>query len=164
MKRLFARIVLPRMLTRAIPCAVAAVALSLSPARAEAKQGEFGLGFIAGDPSGLSGKLWLGPNNALDFIAGFSILDDRISLNADYVWHEWGLIPVQAGKLPLYYGMGVGTSIAHSAAIGVRGVVGLEYIFPSAPLDAFVELGPGANILPSTDFTFSGGIGMRFFF
>jgi hypothetical protein len=145
--------------------AFAAIALLFAPAKAQAAQGgQFGLGIIAGDPSGLSGKLWLNETNALDFIAGFSIIDDYISLNVDYVWHEFGLIPVSRGRLPLYYGMGVWTSVARHAVIGARGIVGLEYLFPSAPLDVFVEIGPGASILPETDFGLSGGLGMRFFF
>ena len=145
--------------------AFAAIALLSAPAMVQARQGgNFGAGIVAGDPSGLSGKLWLNETNALDFIAGFSIVDDYISLNADYVWHEFGLIPVSRGQLPLYYGMGVWTSVSRHATIGARGIVGLEYLFPSAPLDVFIEIGPGASILPSTGFGLSGGLGMRFFF
>lgn len=165
MIRVGTRFVQSHSLKRSCLFTAALLAMALWPARIEAKQsGDFGLGFIAGDPSGLSGKLWLSPDNALDFLGGFSILDDRISLNVDYVWHEWNLIPVNKGQLPLYYGMGVGTTVASHAFIGVRGVVGLEYLFPNAPLDVFLELGPGAAILPSTEFTMSGGLGMRFFF
>ena len=145
--------------------AFAAFALVSAPAEVQARQGgNLGAGFVAGDPSGLSGKLWLNDNNALDFIAGFSIQNDWIRLNCDYVWHEFGLIPVSRGQFPLYYGMGMWTSVSNHAAIGARGVVGLEYLFPSAPLDVFVEIGPGASILPSTNVDLSGGLGMRFFF
>ena len=148
--------------------AIAAAALLLAPAQGRAAQqgGDFGLGVVAGDPSGLSGKLWLGPSNALDFIVGFSLLarHDWISVNVDYVWHDWDLIPVKRGRLPLYYGMGVWSAISNEPVIGARGVVGLEYLFPSAPLDVFFEIGPGISILPSTDFSPSVGLGMRFFF
>lgn len=143
----------------------AALALTTAPMQTHARQGgNLGLGFIAGDPSGLSGKLWLSETNAIDFIAGFSVRNDWVFLNADYVWHEFGLIPVSRGQLPLYYGMGIWTSIANHAAIGARGVVGLEYLFANAPLDAFIEIGPGTSILPSTHFDIWGGLGMRFFF
>jgi hypothetical protein len=146
-------------------CAIAALALLSAPAAVEARQGgQFGAGIVAGDPSGLSGKLWLNDKNALDFIAGFSLQNDWIYVNCDYVWHEFGLIPVNAGQLPLYYGMGVWTSVSNNAAIGARGVVGLEYLFPSAPLDVFVEIGPGAAIIPETHFGLTGGLGMRFYF
>ncbi|HKP97964.1 MAG TPA: hypothetical protein VJ385_19685 [Fibrobacteria bacterium] len=145
--------------------ALVAAALLLGPLRSEANQsGEFGLGFIAGNPSGLSGKLWVGPDNALDFTAGFSIVNDWIYLDADYVWHEWSLIPVKKGRLPLYYGPGVWTSISDEASIGIRGVVGLEYIFPTTPFDVFLEIAPGISVLPSTNVDVSAGLGMRFFF
>ncbi|MDB5104795.1 MAG: hypothetical protein JWP91_2484 [Fibrobacteres bacterium] len=156
--------------------AFAAFAMLSAPAEVQARQGgNFGAGFIAGDPSGLSGKLWLSDVNALDFIAGFSIRNDNydrnnrndrndwLSLNVDYVWHEFGLIQVSQGQMPLYYGMGVWTLIPY-AALGVRGVVGIEYLFPSAPLDVFLEIGPGASILPATGVGLSGGLGMRYYF
>jgi hypothetical protein len=147
--------------------AMAALVLLLAPRDGRAANqaaGNLGLGIIAGDPSGISGKLWTGPNNAIDFIVGFSLYHDYISINGDYVWHEWNLIPVKSGRLPLYYGMGLWTSISGSPAVGGRGIVGLEYLFPSAPLDVFLELGPGIQILPDTGPAFSAGLGMRYFF
>jgi hypothetical protein len=148
------------------PTIASAILIAIAAAPGHARQGgDLGLGFIAGDPSGLSGKIWLGDNNALDLIAGFSAQNDWIRLHADYVWHEFSLFPVRAGQLPLYYGMGLWTAIAkHAPALGARGVVGIEYLFPSAPLDVFLELGPGASILPETEFGITGGLGMRFFF
>ena len=146
---------------------LAALALSaMAAAPGHARQGgDLGLGFIAGNPSGISAKIWMNDQNALDLIAGFDVQQDWISLNADYVWHEFSVFPVRAGQLPLYYGMGIWTAIAkHAPALGARGVVGIEYLFPSAPLDVFLELGPGASLLPSTRFGMSGGLGMRFFF
>ncbi|MEO7427157.1 MAG: hypothetical protein ABI036_18360, partial [Fibrobacteria bacterium] len=63
--------------------AVAAMALLLPPreGRAAAQTGNLGLGIVAGDPSGISGKLWTGPNNAIDFIVGFSLYNDYVSVN-----------------------------------------------------------------------------------
>jgi hypothetical protein len=154
-----------RFLSLAACGASLALAVLAAPLNGHARQGgNLGLGFIAGNPSGLSGKLWLGEANALDFIVGFDLVDDHISLNADYVWHEFGLIPVNRGQMPLYYGMGLWTSVARHAAFGARGVVGIEYIFQNAPLDAFLELAPGTSILPRTRFDVDAGIGMRFFF
>lgn len=142
--------------------AVAALCIALP---AEAKQGgNFGLGFQLGDPSGLSAKLWLSHTNAADFQLGFSPYGDWMFLKADYLWHSFNLIPVSAGQLPLFYGMGAMMSVAHRPGVGVEGVVGLEYLFPSAPLDVFIELAPGAFIVPATEGHVSAGIGMRFFF
>lgn len=143
---------------------VAFAAMAGIPGHAR-KGGDVGVGFIAGDPTGISGKIWLSNTNALDLIAGFSTSSEYIELRADYVWHEFSLFPVKSGQLPLYYGMGLGTAIARNAPVlSVRGVVGIEYLFATAPLDVFLELGPGAAIIPDSRFDFSGGLGMRFFF
>lgn len=142
------------------------LAAAITPARARTG-GDIGAGFIAGDPSGLSGKIWLNDVNALDLILGFSIVDhdEYLAMRADYVWHEFSLFPVRKGQLPLYYGIGLGTEIGRRAdVLSARGVVGIAYLFPTVPLDAFLELGPGSLIIPRTRFDFSGGVGMRFFF
>ncbi len=126
--------------------------------------GDMGVGFIAGNPSGLSGKIWLGETNALDLTLGLNVLENWLALNADYLWHEFGLIPVPQGKLPVFYGMGVWAALANHGGIGVRGVVGIEYLFPNAPLDAFFEICPGISVLPGTHFGADVGLGMRYFF
>jgi|SRR5690606_1372600 len=144
----------------------AAFVLALAlPSSGHARQGgNLGLGIVAGKPSGVSARLWVGNRNTIDFIAGFDIYNDRVSLNADYAWHEFDLFPVRRGQLPLYYGMGVWTSVSNDPSVGARGKVGIAYLFPNAPLDAFFELGPSASILPSTGFGLDAGLGMRFFF
>jgi hypothetical protein len=61
--------------------------------------------------------------------------------------------------------MGAGMTVSDGGpGLLARGVVGLEYLFPSAPLDAFLELGPGIRVFPATNFDISAGLGMRYFF
>jgi hypothetical protein len=125
--------------------------------------GNFGLGIIAGLPTGVSGKLWLNNTNAVDMILGFG--QNYLEARADYVWHDYNLFPVPSGQLPLYYGMGAGMAISNGGpGLMARGVVGIEYLFPHAPLDAFFELGPGIRFFPGTDLDMTAGIGMRYFF
>jgi hypothetical protein len=145
-----------------IAAAIAACAAAPGHAR---MGGDFGLGFVAGIPSGLSGKYWLNNTNALDMILGFNPGGDYLQARVDYVWHEFSLFPVSAGQLPLYYGMGAGLEVSNGGpGLLARGVVGIEYLFPHAPLDAFFEIGPGIRVFPATDFDMTAGIGMRFFF
>ncbi len=146
--------------------AAAALAFALLlPASGHARLGgNMGVGFVAGKPSGLSSKIWLNDNNALDLTLGYNVFDNWLGLNADYLWHEFDLFRVPKGQLPLFYGMGLWAAVANHGAIGVRGVVGIEYLFPSAPFDAFFELAPGISVLPSTDLNFDAGLGMRYFF
>jgi hypothetical protein len=126
----------------------------------------FGIGIIIGEPTGVSGKLWLGGDNALDMAAAWSFKGDgSILLQADYVWHKFNLINVSSGKLPLYFGIG-GRVIFESndTYIGARVPVGLDYIFSGTPLDIFVEIVAILDLVPSTDFDIGGGLGIRFWF
>ncbi len=133
---------------------------------AAAGQGKgFGLGFILGEPTGLSFKHWLSGTNAIDGGAAWSFGDKGyLHLHADYLFHKYDLVQVQKGRLPLYFGVGGRIGFATSTRVGVRGVVGLNYQFHDAPLDAFLELAPILDLVPATRFTLNGGIGMRFFF
>jgi hypothetical protein len=139
------------------------IVLSTSMISAQSKQ--FGLGIIVGEPTGLSGKLWTGSENAFDFAAAWSFKGDgHLLLQADYVWHVFNLIPVSPGKLPLYVGIGGRVILADDPLIGVRIPVGLNYIFTDAPVDIFLEIVPILDLAPSTDFDIGGGLGARFWF
>ena len=69
---------------------------------------KIGLGFVLGDPTGLSGKYWVGPTNAFDFALGFTNYGAGVgaqcftdnngvthcqgyfdtSINVDYLWQS----------------------------------------------------------------------------
>jgi len=126
----------------------------------------FGVGIIAGEPTGISGKLWLGGSNALDMAVAWSFKGDgNVLLQADYVWHSFNLIVVSSGKLPLYFGIG-GRVIfqKNDTNLGIRVPVGLDYMFSDAPVDIFLEAVPILDLTPSTDLDFGGGIGVRYWF
>jgi hypothetical protein len=135
--------------------------LSLSATYAQSK---FGLGIILGEPTGVSAKLWTGGTNALDFAAAWSFKGDgHLLLQADYVWHS-AIIGPSSGKLAFYYGIGGRVIFSDDPLIGARVPVGLDYKFDTAPVDIFVELVPILDLIPSTNFNFGGGIGVRFWF
>ena len=128
-----------------------------------------GLGFIAGTPTGLSAKLPLSGINTLNCLAGWNLYGNgrgnnngALYLNGDYIWNDFGLIPVTQGKLAVYYGPGAHVTVASNIAIGVRGMAGILYQFSNAPLEVLFEVGPSINILTSTSFGFCAGLGMRF--
>jgi len=150
------------------------LALSISMAHAKGPVkggGNFGIGLIAGEPTGISWKLWTGREKAWDGALAWSFIDEGyLRLHADYLWHDYQLIEVERGQLPVYFGIG-GTLWSGQRAhyekrfnLGVRGVVGMEYIFPEAPVDIFLELAPTLGLVPETGFDVQGGIGLRFFF
>jgi hypothetical protein len=130
----------------------------------------FGLGLVVGEPSGLSWKYWKGSGTAIDGTLAWSFLDDGyFRANVDYLWHDYEAITVEQGQMPLYYGVGAALWGGHfhdrdGANIGVRGVIGLEYIFRKAPFDIFLELAPTLDLAPATGLWLQGGLGVRYYF
>lgn len=126
----------------------------------------FGLGIIAGEPTGLSGKIWTGPKTAIDFAAAWSVESHQsFNFHADYLIHDFGVFNVQKGTMALYYGIGgrlVDTE--GDAFLGVRVPIGIDYLFATSPLDIFMEVAPVLNLSPDTDLDFDGGVGIRFWF
>lgn len=129
------------------------------------QSGGFGAGVMIGEPTGISLKHWLSRTNALAGGLAWSLgKHDAFHLHGDYLWHDWDLIKVDKGKLPLYYGVGVRLLFADNAHFGIRGVLGLDYLLADIPLDIFLELAPVFDLAPSTEFRFNGGLGARYFF
>lgn len=125
----------------------------------------FGVGFILGNPTGLSLKAWQTKTTAIDAAVAWSFGKyDALEVHADYLIHNYSIISVAKGRLPLYYGLGASGVFASEFALGIRGVVGLDYMFATVPLDVFLELVPSFQLVPKTDFYFDAGIGMRYFF
>lgn len=152
---------------------------------APAAGSDVGIGFVLGNPSGLSAKLPAGPINAFHLILAYNQnrgwgnrgwdgsdcynnnyndCNGRLYLGGDYVWYNYNAIPVSKGRLPFYYGPGVWTSVSDDAGVGIRFALGLEYQFATAPFDIFVEIAPGVRVIPNTNGYVSSGLGGRFFF
>jgi len=151
----------------ALAAAAGLVALiAFGGAAPAAAQGEhFGLGFILGEPTGICGKYWLSQTEAMDWAAAWSFVDEKaLNLQLDYVIHDFGVFHVSRGALPLYYGIGGRLKFEDDSRLGLRGVLGLDYLFAQHPVDVFVEIAPLVDLAPKTDFGLSGAIGMRIFF
>ncbi len=130
-----------------------------------ASQGNFGLGIILGEPTGVSMKLWLTERTAIDAAAAWSFSDEAaFHLHADYLFHNFDLITVEEGRLPVHFGIGGRVKFEDDSRLGVRIPVGLTYIFDGAPIDIFFEVVPILDLVPDTEFEFNAAIGARFFF
>jgi len=139
--------------------------LSLSSKGLAYDKNDFGLGIILGSPTGLSAKLWLSKSSAFDAAAAWSFSrKGRLQIHGDYLWHNFNLIKVEKGSMALYYGLGFRVNFGDEIEAGVRFPIGLEYLFPGAPFDIFVEVGPVLRVIKKTDFEIDGAIGARFFF
>ena len=88
-----------------------------------------------------------------------------MQLHADYLFHAKNIFD-SAENISLYYGPGGRLRLVKNAdaRLGVRFDVGIVWIPRNAPVDVFFEIAPLLDIIPETDFTVNGGIGVRYFF
>jgi hypothetical protein len=143
------------------------MSVSFGTATAGSNSSGFGLGIMLGEPSGLSGKLWSGGNNAFDFGLAWSTgKNSGMAFHADYVWHKMDMINVDEGALPFYYGVGVRYRDRDNSDdnIGIRVPFGLDYLFAQSAFDVFLEIVPILDLSPDTDFDINVAIGGRYFF
>lgn len=126
----------------------------------------FGLGMILGEPIGISGKYWTSSSTAFDFGIGYSFENNSyLNLHADYLFHSKNIFDTSE-DISLYYGPGARLRFVENATtrLGFRFDVGLVWIPRNTPIDVFIEIAPLLDIIPETDFSMNGGIGVRYFF
>lgn len=146
--------------------------LAAGPFGQAGQGGHLGLGLRAGAPSGLSMKYWLDHYHALDVGVGAfghyrgQWYDNNVHVHVDYLRHVYGVFGPPARKayrqLPVY--MGVGALFSSPEVIGVRGVLGLTWLFDDAPFDIFLDVAPTFVITPGMGFGIGSGLGGRFYF
>lgn len=129
---------------------------------------KLGVGVMVGEPTGLTAKYWLNDTLALDGAAGWSFHPHSdFYLQSDVLWHDFDLIPVPQGRLPLYFGVGGLLRFRdqqHDNQVGIRAPVGLSYMFDRLPVDIFVEVAPAIDVAPSVRAELTGGVGIRYWF
>lgn len=130
---------------------------------AQQKGDNFGFGFMAGEPSGVSIKKWTSDNSAFDLGAAWSLAgtNEALHLHTDYLFHNWF---ADTPNLAFYYGIGIRTILDDQIKVGARIPMGLTYVFEHIPFDAFVEAVPVLDFVPDTKFAGNGAVGIRFYF
>lgn len=140
------------------------VFLMLLTAALEAGNG-WGIGFMVGNPTGLSFKAWTGKTRAFDAGAAWAFGDqDKLQLHADYLFHNYRVIKVESGQLPFYVGIGARVKFEKDTRVGVRIPVGLCYLFKNHPIDIFFEVVPIIDLAPETEMDMNVALGIRYFF
>ncbi len=129
---------------------------------------------MLGDPSGLSGKLFVSPQHAIDGALAFSLVDDVLYVHADYLFHASSLrVSTLSGHRFLPY-VGVGGFIGvrdddhgkdddSTGAMGVRVPLGIAWE-PRVPIDVFLEVVPTMRLVPETNAGLDVGLGIRYYF
>ncbi len=124
-----------------------------------------GVGLVIGRPTGLTGKYWVSETEAYDASLAWTTLGrGSLFFSADYLLHEFHLVKVNKGKLPLYYGLGGYVSLSKKDYLGVRVPLGVNFLFPDRPIGVFFEMVPSVGLFPSTTFNMGFGIGGRYYF
>lgn len=138
------------------------------------EKGTLGLGLILGEPTGLSAKLYMKDDQAIQAAVGFAFFGGGLQLHADYVFHPFILQQRDSFVLPFYVGPGV-RFISYddgrderSFAAGLRVVAGLVFDFKDIPLDVFVEVAAVAEYWFKDDEGFNPALnaaaGARYYF
>lgn len=154
---------------------LAVLVLSTTPALADddapggekgrpAEKGTLGVGIILGEPTGITAKLYLKDDQAIQAAAGASFVANGLQVDTDYVFHPWILQDKDTFVLPIYVGPGVrfidysgGSNGSSHFAAGLRAVGGMLFDFKNVPLDAFIEV---AGVL-EYDFKTGAGLGLN---
>ncbi|MGM0640843.1 MAG: hypothetical protein ACQESN_05425 [Thermotogota bacterium] len=124
--------------------------------------GKIGLGLTGGEPSGIYGRYNLENYKFIDVTAAWSFSSDSISLATDY-----NLIRNLDGDIYYRYGLGAKIGLANTISVTARAPLGIEYDLTNLteiPINLFLEIAPGLDILPSINFDLSGGAGFVYFF
>jgi len=143
-------------------------------AAAEVGAGTWELGVIMGEPTGLSAKYWMSQANAIDFGVAWSFKGEgQFHLHADYLYHKYDIFKVDSGSLPLYFGIGGRLRFDNDdprfdddndVRLGLRIVLGLEYVVEDYPMSLFFEIAPIMDFVPETEGDINGGLGIRYVF
>lgn len=135
-------------------------------ASASYAQGKFGIGFMAGEPTGISAKLKLSESSAIDGALAWSFGNyGAMQIHGDYLYNFANLAP----KVSAYVGIGGRIKLTDNdksdgTRLGVRIPVGIVYEPASTPIDLFIEAVPLFDLAPSTGFSGNAAVGIRYFF
>ena len=136
-------------------------------------KGTFGIGVVLGEPTGISAKLYLRDDRAIDVGVGEAFAASGLDVHGDYLFHPWILQNRDTFVLPVYLGPGLrfidyagGADGPSHVALGLRAVVGILFDFKSVPLDVFLEVAGIGQYDFKTSFGIGGsaGAGVRYYF
>jgi hypothetical protein len=141
-------------------------AASAAAAGGGAGTGTWELGVLLGEPTGFSAKYWTTTSTALDFGAAWSFEGDgQFHFHCDYLFHNYELIKVNRGSLPVYFGIGGRVRFDEGdSRLGLRIPIGAEYLFDEYPMSLFFEIAPIVDFAPETEASVNGGFGIRYVF
>jgi len=133
---------------------------------------EYQLGVEVGTQAGISGKLELGKNRAMDGLLAYSLAHDlELEFHSDYLIENQHSFNINAPS-PLELYLGIGARFAKigrgrhegEIVIGPRAPVGVMYKMSNPNLEFFGEIALAFDIIPYTNLDLEAGLGVRYRF
>ena len=142
--------------------ALVAICVILLPSLSHA----FGIGVVAGEPTGLSFKQWLSGGNAVDGALAWSFDEpSAFNMHMDYLYHMVAAGDLRIPGWKFYLGIGGSLKLEEDDThLGLRVPLGVNYLFKTSPFDFFVEIAPILDLVPGTEIRMNFGVGIRYFF
>lgn len=130
--------------------------------RAQDRQGNFGIGLQAGDPSGITFRLYPAPRFSYDFLVAWD-LDNIFFLNVHGFWER----PIPDSRLRYFLGPGGLFGVdkldgGNDVVLGISATVGLNFYVER--FEVFLQATPKLNVVPNRKGDVDGGVGLRFYF
>jgi len=137
---------------------------------AERQGGTFGLGFAVGAPSGLAGKIWMDPTNAVQFTVGGDLgrVGDLVA-TVDYTRHFRPFATEDdIYSVPLHVGVGVNLGsnvfeLNNTVLLGPRIVAGATVNITELPIDLYFETAPTLYVHEALSWSIDGQLGVRYY-
>jgi hypothetical protein len=137
------------------------------------KAGKFGLGAIAGEPTGVSIKYWFNDKHTIDGAFAWSLYEDNaFQIHSDYLFTDYVLS--NSEQWPVYYGLGARLMFRdneekhhddNETVFGFRIPMGITYLFEEdMPYEFFFEIAPILDVSPDTELDLNASVGFRFYF
>ncbi len=136
---------------------------------------KLGFGVVLGEPTGLTVKIMTVTNNAFVADLGNSYFGSP-RLNVDYLWF---FDAFNSNQFTLYAGPGAslgfgegngfwyknkeGYYYRQGTGLGVRGVIGVNFVPQRSQFEIFGELGTLIGLSPSFGSSFDAAVGVRFY-
>lgn len=137
----------------------------------------YGIGFILGDPTGISGHYQINETRGWDLALAYDLGDSSdVQVHLDHLWENLATILIDRSRIGVYGGFGAKLRFVNQAFknlnnedyydyyLGVRAPLGLNYRFFKNQAMVFLETSVSLYLIESTDVDFDLGIGARLYF
>lgn len=143
---------------------------SVSSAHAQRTSGAVGLGGQAGEPSGITLKVYNAGAPSYDVLAAWSGVNDFFFLNGHVLFEnrisasnidqplEWFIGP--GAFIGAFSGNGAGND---GAVLGISATAGLQILL-AEHFELYLQATPRFAVIPETEGDLGGGLGLRYYF